>query len=199
MPVRIENFDALTRATERLARLRDGGTKVIGRAISTLKRRLPAQAKRDIGAQYSLPSKKIGSSLRCLADATSVTLTAKGRTQTLINFGAHQNATGVAVQIEKGAPVQIPHAFIRVPAGAPGAGPQVLIRDAALSLDTLPDQVQDIAVVDRTRHGYPIVLLGGPSVADMLRDDGREDRLSDFAQQVFADEVDRLLEIANGQ
>jgi len=33
----------------------------------------------------------------------------------------------------------------------------------------------------------------------MLRDDGREDRLSDFAQQVFADEVDRLLEIANGQ
>jgi len=196
--MRIENLSALTRGKERLDRLRDGGAKVIGRAIGTLKRRLPAQAKREIGKQYALPSRQIGSRLRCKGDSTSVTLTALGRAQALINFKARQNGTGVVVQIEKGASVTIPHAFIRVPANGRGAGPQVLIRSGAM--DSLPGKVVDIAVVSHNRHGYPIVLLGGPAVADMLRDPGREDRLSDFAQATFAAEVDRLAEVArNGR
>jgi len=56
--------------------------------------------------------------------------------------------------------------------------------------------MQALAVVQHNRHGYPIVLLGGPSVADMLRDPGREDRLSEFVQQIFSAEIDRLLEVA---
>jgi hypothetical protein len=197
MPFRIENLSALARGIDRLARLADGQIKLIGRAVSTLKRRLPAQAKRDIGAQYTLPSRQIASRLRCKGDSSSVTLTGLGRAQTLIKFNAKQNASGVSAQIEKGKTVQIQHAFIRVPAGAPSAGPQVLIRDAVFG--SMPDKVQDIAVVDHNRHGYPIVLLGGPSVADMLRDAGREDRLSDFVQTTFASEVDRLAEIARGK
>jgi hypothetical protein len=199
MPFRIENLSALARGIDRLARLADGQTKLIGRAVSTLKRRLPAQAKRDIGAQYNLPSRQIGSRLRCSGDSTSVTLTGLGRAQTLIKFGAKQNAAGVAVQVEKGKTLQIQHAFIRVPAGAPSAGPQVLIRNAEFG--SIPDaKVQDIAIVDHNRHGYPIVLLGGPSIADMLRDPGREDRLSDFVQTTFTAEVDRLAEVArNGR
>jgi hypothetical protein len=145
-----------------------------------------------------LPSREIGSRLRCKGDKSSVTITALGRNQTLVKFKARQNAAGVVAQVEKGNAVSIAHAFIQVPKGAPGAGPQVLIREEALG--GLPDKVQALAVVDHNRHGYPIVLLGGPSVADMLRDPGREDRLSDFVQETFSAEVDRLAEVArNGK
>jgi hypothetical protein len=197
MPVRIENLAALTRGKERLEKLRAGGALVISRAIGTLKRRLPAQAKRDIGAQYALPSRKIGARLRCKGDKASVTLTGLGRNQTLSSFPARQNSSGVIAQVEKGRAVSIPHAFIQVPKGAPGAGPQVLIREEALA--GLPEKVQALAVVDHNRHGYPIVLLGGPSVADMLRDEGREDRLTEFVEQMFSAEVDRLLESTRGK
>jgi hypothetical protein len=196
---RIENLTAFSRAKARLEGLRAGGAKVISRAASTLKRRLPAAAKRDIGAQYNLPSRKIGSRLRCTAEANSVTLTAKGRPQALANFGARQNAGGVTVQVEKGRALQISHAFIRVPAGAPGAGPQVMIREAALSLASLPDNVFDGPVVDHNRHGYPLTLLLGPSVGDMLRFGDRETRLVDQARETFAAEVDRLTETGNGK
>jgi hypothetical protein len=195
---RIENLDALARMRDSLKTLRDGGAQVISRAIGTLRRRLPVAARKDIGAQYALPADKVRPRLLCTGDATSVTLTGLGRPQALSNFPARQNASGVAVQIEKGKSLQIQHAFIRNTPGGSG-GEQVLIRDAALSLADLPDQVIDIAVVDHSRHGYPIVLLGGPSVADMLRDGDREERLADLAQDVFGKEVDRLAEIARGQ
>ncbi|HET7064235.1 MAG TPA: hypothetical protein VFI49_08140 [Rudaea sp.] len=196
--MRIENLEALTRGIRSLNSLRDGGEKIIGRAISTLKRRLPAQAKRDIAKQYALASREIGSRLLCKGDRRSVTLTGLGRAQTLIKFKARQTRSGVTVQIQKGSPVSIPHAFIHVPARAPGAGPQVMIRADAFR--TVPGSVRDIATVGRNRHGYPIVLLGGPTVADMLRDPGREDRLSELARATFSKEVDRLQEVArNGR
>lgn len=194
--VRTENLDALFRERVRLGRLRDGGAKVVARAASTLKRRLVPFAKRDIGAEYNLPSREIGKRLRARGDATSVTLTGIGRPQTLIKFGARQNASGIAVQVRRGKALQIAHAFIRVPAGAPSAGPQVLIRQDVTP--QLPDDVNEIAVIDHNRHGYPIALLGGPGVADMLRDDARGKRIDDFAQKTFAAEVDRLLELARG-
>jgi hypothetical protein len=197
MPLRIDNLSALVSEQERLAALRNGGAAVIKRAIGTLKRRWPAQAKRDIAAQYALPPRKISSRLRCKSDANSVTLTGLGRNQALSNFPVRQNSSGVIAQVEKGSTVSIPHAFIQAPKGAPGAGPQVMIREEALG--GLPEKVQALAVVDHNRHGYPIVLLGGPSVADMLADPGREDRLIDFGQQTFAAEVDRLLEVTRGK
>jgi len=197
MSGRFENLDALTRDKERLVAIRDGGAKVIARAVSTLKRRWVPQAKRDIGTQYALPSREIGKRLNARGDANSVTLRGLGRNLTLIKFKAKQNRSGVVAQIEKGSAVSIPHAFIRVPAGAPGAGPQVLIREEAMG--ALPQKVEALAVVDHNRHGYPIVLLGGPTVADMLREPGREDRLIDFGQQIFAAEVDRLLETTRGK
>lgn len=197
MALRIENLESLALGRGKLARLRDGGVRAIERATSTIKRRLPPQAKRDIAAQYALAARDISSRLRCKSDRTSVTLVGLGRNQTLIKFRAKQDDAGVAVQIEKGRAIHIRHAFIRVPAGAPGAGPQVLVRQAVIP--QLPELVQELATVDHNRHGYPIVLLGGPSVADMLRDAGREDRLSDFVQAKFAAEVDRIAEAARGK
>lgn len=199
MAFRIENLSALARGIDRLARLADEQSRLIERATVTVFRRLPPQAKRDIGGQYALSSREIGKRLHAKIDRTSVTLRGTGRPLTLIKFKAKQTATGVTAQIEKGKFVSIPHAFIRIPAGAPGAGPQVMLRDAAYSHDSIPSNVLDIALVGRNKHGYPILLLGGPSVADMLRDPGREDRLSDFVQAKFAAEVDRLAEIARGR
>jgi hypothetical protein len=198
--LRIENLDAIGRIHARVQALGDAGRKVIPRSIVTLKRRLQPLAKRDIANQYNLPASEIGKRLLVTADDTSVTLTALGRTLTLSKFGARQNAAGVAVQIEKGRTLQIDHAFIRVPRGAPSAGWQVLIRSAAFSFAVLPDGVIDIAVVDHNRHGYPIVLLGALAVADMLRFGDREGRLIEASRDVFAAEVDRLSEVAeNGR
>jgi hypothetical protein len=196
---RIENLDALARTRASLAALRDGADKVISRAIATLRRRLPVAARRDIAAAYNVKPDDVRKRLLCTGDSSSVTLTALGRPLTLIKFSARQNSSGVAVQIHKGETAQIDHAFIRVPANAPGAGPQVMIRDAALSLANIPNDVVDIAVIDHSRHGYPIVLLGGPSVGDMLREGDREERLDDVAQETFAKEVDRLAEVARGK
>jgi hypothetical protein len=198
MAFRVENLEALARGRRELESFRDSGSKVISRAIGTLKRRLPVQAKRDIGAQYALPAREIASRLRCTGNSGAVTLTALGRNMTLIKFKAKQNRSGVTAQITKGSSALIAHAFIQIPRGAPGAGPQVLIR--AEALNGLPEKVQTLAVVRHAKHGYPLVLLGGPSVADMLRDPGREDRLSDFVQTTFAAEIDRLIQVArNGR
>jgi len=211
MAFRVENLEALALGKGKLERLRDGGVKVLERAASTLKRRLPAQAKRDIGAQYNLHSREIGSRLRCTGDRTSVTLTGLGRNQTLIKFGAKQpkGGSGVVVQIEKGKTLNIAHAFIATPTGsAAGAGPQVFIRTGVIPATAAKLQV--LAVIDSShvtpvhqnrrsqtdRHGYPIAVLGGPTVADMLKDPGREDRLSEFVQKTFAAEVDRLADVA---
>ena len=196
--VKIENLDALGRARDRLASLRDGGDKIIARAVSTLKRRLTPWMKRDIAQQYTLPSNKIGSRLRCKGDANSVTLIGLGRNQRLTNFPCRQTRSGVRVEIQKGRPVDISHAFIQAPTGSAAAsGPQAFIRNAAMT--DLPDDVVDIAVVAKDKHGYPISLLGGPSVAEMMASGDRIDRATDFGRQVFGDEVDRLAEVARGK
>ena len=194
---RIENLDALGRARDRVAGLRDGGNKVITRAVGTLKRRLPTWMKRDIAQTFTLPQNKIGKRLRVKADEKSVTLTALGRYQTLVNFPVRKTATGLRAQIRKSGPVEIPSAFLRVPAKVPTIGPQAFIRDAALN--NLPPDVYDIAHVERTQHGYPIRLLGGPSVAMMMTEGDRVDRAIDYARELFGQEVDRLTEAGNGR
>lgn len=194
---KIENLDAFGRARDRVASLRDGGSRVITRAIGTLKRRLPTWMKRDIAQTFALPQNKIGKRLRVKADDNSVTLTALGRYQTLVNFPTRQTATGLRTQIRKSGPVEIPHAFLRVPAKVPAIGKQAFIRDAALK--DLPADVYDLAVVERTQHGYPIRLLGGPSVAMMMAEDDRIDRAVDYGRELFQQEIDRLTEADNGR
>jgi len=201
---KIENLDALGRARDRVAALRDGGSKVISRAIGTLKRRLPTWMKRDIAQSFALPQNKIGKRLRVKTDDNSLTLTALGRYQTLSNFPVRKTATGLRAQIRQSGAVEIPHAFLRVPVGvANNLGPQAFIRDAALR--DLPPDVYDIASVDgskqrrRDLHGYPISLLGGPSVAMMMTEGDRVDRAVDYAGDLFAQEVDRLTEVESGK
>jgi hypothetical protein len=202
MPVRLENLRAATTIALRVNELRAGAKSVPKLAAGTLARRLPVFAKRDMSAQYNLSAARIGKALRCKADDSSVTLTAIGRPIGLSDFGAKQNRQGVQVAIERGAAQTISHAFVRTPRGDISAtGPQVYVRDAAFNSarGSFPEGVQDTAFVSRDTHGYPIVRLAGPSVADMLRDGDREDRLVDFAQSEFATEVDRLQDAFHGK
>ncbi|MFT3791999.1 MAG: hypothetical protein QM741_13190 [Rudaea sp.] len=194
---KIENLDAIGRAHDRIAAMRKDGDKVIPRAIGTLKRKLPTWMKRDIATQYALPVNKIGKRLRVTSDESSLTLTGLGRMQRLTNFPCRQNSRGLAVQIEKGKPVQIPHGFLRVPTGSAAAsGMQAFVRQA---VEDLPEKVYSIAEVAKDKHGYPVSMLGGPSVGMMMVDGDRFDRAADYGRELFAQEIDRLVEAGHGQ
>ncbi len=193
--VRIENLDAAGRERDHVNALLDGGPQVISRSIETLRRRWPVQARRVITSVFNLPASYVRERLFCEADDGSVTLTAIGRPVGLYEFDAQQTRTGVRAEIRKGSPFEIAHAFIATPTGPISAtGPQVYIRKAAPY--DVPDDVQDTSETDTGRHGYPIERLAGPGVGDMLRDGNNEDQLIEFGQELFADEVDRLVEVA---
>jgi hypothetical protein len=195
---RTENLDAVGRERDHVRQLIDGGEEVISRAIGTLRRRWPVQARRIITGVFNLPADYVRKRLFCTSDDSSVTLTAIGRPVGLSQFNARQTRTGVRAEVRKGSPFEIPHAFIATPGGGMAVtGPQVYIRkDAPYNV---PDDVQDTAETSKDRHGYPIERLAGPGVGDMLRDGDNEDQLIDFGQELFADEVDRLTEVARGK
>jgi hypothetical protein len=192
MGLRIESGGVWSRLRSGLGQVDAASRRTLNRAAVTLSRRWPAQAKRDISKQYALKPKKISSALIARVSGGSVSLTAVGRPQPLTYFPTKWNpgARGVTVQLEKGASILIEHAFIRVPKGAPQAGPQAFMRVAALG--GMPDGVNVTIVANQTKHGYPLALLRGPTVASMLANGQREDRLFDFAGHVLVDEFDRL-------
>ena len=199
MPVLFKNLKAVSDialATEQLVK---GGPAARSRAASTLARRLPAWVKRDIGSQFNLPATAIGSALRCSAGESAVRLTVTGRPIGLPKFGARQTRQGVTVSIERGSPVTLPHAFLATPTGPIAAtGEQAYVRASVADLSAGGGRVQVTATTEKDRHGYPISRLAGPSVADMYRDGDREQRSLDYAQEVFADEVDRLTDAFHG-
>jgi hypothetical protein len=148
------------------------------RLATFLSRRLPPEAKRDIGKQYNLRPSRIAQGLRTLARSGAVELTASGSGINLIEFGARQTPTGVTATVENGkAPRQIPHGFI---ATAPNGKRLAFIRDL---------------VGGRRTGRLPMRGLFGAYIAEMLRNGDREKRLSDFAQEGCANEAARLLDM----
>jgi len=67
----------------------------------------------------------------------------------------------------------------------------VMIRLAAAA--SMPTGIEIVTVNgQRTKHGYPLGILRGLTVAQMLAYGDREDRLLDFAGTVLSNEIDRL-------
>jgi hypothetical protein len=204
MPVRIDNLSALVRDKERLAVLRDGGKKVIARSISTLRRRIKPEAKREIVAKFNLKPSLVVKRLRCLFDKTSVSLAADGVRTYLKNFGPVQDAQGIVVTIVLGQQLSLPHGFMRRPGGYSGsrhykdgtALVRIAVAQACVAGGGEWVTAQAVPGGPTDRHGYPLAMLLGPSVGQMLAYAGIEDDLADFAQQTFSAEVDRLLEVA---
>jgi hypothetical protein len=204
MPLRVENLEVLIRERERLDRLSRGGRQVIARSISTLKRRFKPEAKRRIVEKFNLKPSKVVKRLRILFDPTSVELTATGIRTYLKNFDPDQNAQGLVVTIKKGQQLTLPHGFMRAPGGYSGsrhykqgtALVRAAVAQACIAGGAGWITAQAVPGGLTNRHGYPLAMLLGPSVGEMLADGTTEDELIEFAQDTFAAEVDRLLEVS---
>jgi hypothetical protein len=171
------DLSGIARQAEKAAtRVRTADT-LQARLATYLVRRVPPEAKRDILAQYNIKSTRVGADLgaRALNDGVEVTGYARGIN--LVEFGARETSSGVTATVEtgKGARV-VPHGFI-----------------ARAKNGKLLAFVRRVIGGKRSAR-LPIAGLFGPSVATMLRAEGREQRLSTFAQTGAAIEAARLLE-----
>jgi hypothetical protein len=152
-------------------RVRVNVTKVQRRAIGTLARRLPVQARRDIQQEYNLKAARINAGLSARTTADGVVLRGKARGVNAIEFGARWRRTqpGVSVQIKKRQTKVLPGTFI-----ATGRGGNTL-------------------VLKRTgKARLPLEAVYGPSIGQMLKHGDRPQRLADYARGIVAAEIARL-------
>jgi len=167
------------------------------RAVSTLRRRLRTEGRRDIQREYNLKAQDINARLSVTSRYDGIALIGKDSGINLIRFGARQTRAGVSYSVKKGQRRTLAHAFIR--STRSGRGPFVWMRkyDSDRARDDVGGRYGSSysAVKDRysSRHGYPILQKFGPSVAQMLKHGDRPQRLVDFSGQVLESELDRLL------
>jgi len=159
--------------TARLAQTQDDLDRVRSRAIGTLARRLPVQARRDMQDEYNLPASRIAAGLSTRREEGAVVLIGRKRGIGLIEFGGRwrgRKAPGATARVRNsGGAETYAGSFI---ARMLGGNRQIVQRE--------------------TRKRLPLRVLYGPSIADMLKNADRRARLGDFAQDIAASELDRL-------
>jgi len=143
------------------------------RARATLARRIAVEARRDIQTEYNLPAARVNEDISVRQTSEFVELVGKHRPIGRINFGGSQGNKGVTYQISKTGPRKtMSHSFI-----ARG----------------LSGNTQIFSRIGKPR--LPIRAYYGPSVAQMLRKEGRPERLAELALAIFSTETDRLKKI----
>lgn len=163
---------AFRREAERLGRVSTESERARRRAVGTLARRLPVEARRDMGREYNLPAGRISQGTFVSQGDGYVELRGIKRGIGMVNFGARWGGVksqGVTVQILRGKRELWPDLFI---AGGNSGNRQVFGRISSKRL--------------------PIRAYYGPSVAQMLRKPGRAERLAEFAQVILRAEFERL-------
>ncbi len=170
------------------------------RAIGTLQRKLPTEAKRDIGAEYNLLASRIAEGLSTRQTPDGISLVGKSRGINAIQFGATWSrirgnglvatssrrkftairyrgklrgdaALGARFAIKRGAPATA-HAGSFIARGKNGA----------------------LLVFERSgAKRLPLQGVYGPSIAQMLKHGRRPERLVDFAIRTLQSEQARLL------
>lgn len=146
--------------------------KVRNRALGTLARRLPVQARRDIQTEYNLTASRISEGLSARrTDDGSVILRGRARGINLIAFGARwSKKNGVTARVRKDGRLTVrPDAFI-----AKGKNGALLVFER------------------RGKTRLPLDAVYGPSIGQMLKHGERPQRLADYASQVIAAELARL-------
>lgn len=151
--------------------LRTSIATVQSRAVGTLARRLPVQARRDIQTEYNLKAGRISQGLSTRRVDNGVVLRASARGINLIAFAARwRKRSGVTAQVKKGGlPTVAKQAFI-----ATGKNGNRLVFQR------------------RGKSRLPIDALYGPSIGQMLKHGDRPQRLADFASGIVASELARL-------
>lgn len=151
------------------------------RAIGTLRRRLPVQARRDIQAEYRIGARRLNQDLQAQSTEDGVRLVGRFRGIGLRNFGARQTRRGVTAAVLRGKRSLREHAFLGV---GVNRNAQVFRREGPRR------EMQQGRYAGKRRQ--PLVAEYGATAAQMLAKGRRPERLVDYARGVLSSEVARL-------
>lgn len=175
-------------ASRNLAQLREQLPWLQKRAIQTLRRRLPVQARRDIQQEYNLRAGRINQDLTARIDDQGIRLTGYWRGIGLRNFSGRQTRKGVTAAILRGRRSLHPGAFM---APLMGGNVQAVSRQGAKRVMTQGRY--------KGKLRQPLAVEYGATVAQMLAKGRRPERLADYAAGVLRAELDRLFESRYGR
>lgn len=164
--------------------------KIQQRALGTLRRRIGTEARRDIQREYRITANRLNSSLKVSSNNRSGGLRITGfwRGIGLRNFSARATGKGVTSGIFKSGKRSLRESAFFAPllGGGEGGNRHVVKREG------------DKRVMTKGRYAgktrQPVAVQYGPTAAQMLRKEGRPQRLADFAIGVLGKEMTRLIE-----
>lgn len=181
----VVGVDAVERA---LAQYPGKIAQIEKRAILTLQRRLPVEARRDIQAEYNIKAGRIRKDLGAYLLKDGVRVIGYFRGIGLLSFGARQTRTGVTASVFRGKRTLREGAFI---ARLLNGNEQVVRREGA------PRVMTKGRYVGKRRQ--PLVVEYGPTAAQMLRKGRRPEHLLDYARGLLGKEIDRQLKSLSGK
>jgi hypothetical protein len=159
------------------------------RAIVTLQRRLPVEARRDIQAEYNISASRVRDHLRATtftgdsARIAGVRLTGQWKRGIgLMNFSARPTRKGVTYSVYRGNRQLEPSAFI---ARLLGGNTHVVQRFGAKREATQGRY--------KGKQRQPLVVLYRSTVAQMLAKGRRPERLLDYSRNLVREEIERQL------
>lgn len=179
------DLDGLLSASRNLSALASRLPALHARAIGTLSRRLPVQARRDIQAEYQIGARRLTQDLSSRTTDDGVRLVGRFRGIGLRNFAARPTARGVTAAIFRGKRSLRERAFIR--RGLAG-------NEQAFRREGPKRSMQQGRYAGKSRQ--PLVSEYGATAAQMLAKGRRPERLVDYARGVLAAESERLLRLA---
>jgi hypothetical protein len=181
------DLDGLLSASRNLSVLASRLPTLHTRAIGTLSRRLPVQARRDIQAEYQIGARRITQDLSSRITDEGVRLVGRFRGIGLMNFNARKAPSGVRATVLRGRHSLREHAFLGV---GVNRNAQVFRREGPKR------EMQQGRYAGKRRQ--PLVAEYGATAAQMLGKGRRPQRLVDYARGVLAVESERLLRLAAG-
>lgn len=176
-------------ASRNLALLSDQLPWIQKRAIQTLRRRLPVQARRDMQGEYNLGARRITQDLSSRGDDEGIRLTGHWRGIGLRNYSGRQTRKGVTAAIMRGAKRSLYQGAFMAPLASGNV--QAVSRYGAKRLMTQGRY--------KGKLRQPIAVEYGATVAQMLAKGRRPERLADYAAGVLRAELDRLFESKYGR
>lgn len=169
-------------ASRNLGLLADRLPWIQRRAIQTLRRRLPVEARRDIQAEYAITAGRVNQDLTSRVTDSGVVLRGHYKGIGLRNFAGRQTARGVTASVLRGQRTLRPGSFL---ATLLGGGVQAVLRHGEPRVMTKGRY--------KGKRRQPLRVEYGATVAQMLAKGRRPERLADYAKGVLQAEVERLL------
>lgn len=180
------DMSALSRNADRLLKLsKTAGARVVTRATATLKRKLATETRRLVSEEYGISTRSLGKRITTDSTANSVSIYGTTPRIPLVEFGGKFGRRGpgkyASAEIFRGERKTYEDAFIRK------SGGNIVAR--AINKGT------------GKRYGrLPLRVLHGPSPESMVLGGGTPGespatKVAQFAEDVFSQEVDRLVDV----